>query len=156
MSSSYVLIIFLLILLGVVPLLFFLVDRSLKGGSAKPAEKKAESPKAVVEKPAEPVKAAEVKPAVTMKIYNSELADDLNKMLEETDTNQSSRIQIENHTNKESNISKYITEKKYHGFDFGADGEGIIDDTESEQFTFNREDYKKFMALSNIDDNKPL
>ena len=99
---------------------------------------------------------SEIKSRPTMKIYNSELADDLNAMLKQSSNNESSRLQIENRKNRESNISKYIREKKYRSFDFGKVDDEPIEDDDNEPLTFSREDYKKFMALSNIKDKKPL
>ena len=160
MSVNYVGIVVLLVVLAVVATLFALVDKMLKGDSAKkPAEKKTEVAKPAQEiKPIESVQ--ETKPINTgsrMQIYNSELADDLNAMLsEQPESSQSSRLQVETHTNRESNISKYIHEKNYHGFDFNTDDADSVSAEDNQPMSFSREDYKKFMALSNIDDDKPL
>ncbi len=156
-DNSVTLIIILLIALGVVVLLFAVVDRILKrsGATKKADEKKTESKPIVSEKTSNE-QISEIKSRPTMKIYNSELADDLNAMLKQSSNNESSRLQIENRKNRESNISKYIREKKYRSFDFGKVDDEPIEDDDNEPLTFSREDYKKFMALSNIKDKKPL
>lgn len=149
------LIVILLIILIVVVVSFAVLDRLMKGGFKKPAEKTSTPAKAAQDKPAEkPVE--EPKAPTAMKIYNSELADDLNAMLKDADTATPARLQIENHMNKESNIAKYLQSKNYHGFDFGMDDNFSMDDEANEPMTFTREDYKRFVALSNIDDKKPL
>ena len=90
-----------------------------------------------------------------MEIYNSELADDLQAMLNEQPAETSSRLQIENHVKKSGNIAQYLQSKNYHGFNFDADvNPAEPDDNEKPSFT--SEDYKRIMALSNIDDHKPL
>ncbi len=156
-DNSVTLIIILLIALGVVVLLFAVVDRIFKksGATKKADEKKTESKPIVSEKTSNE-QISEIKSRPTMKIYNSELADDLNAMLKQSSNNESSRLQIENRKNRESNISKYIREKKYRSFDFGKVDDEPIEDDDNEPLTFSREDYKKFMALSNIKDKKPL
>lgn len=150
----------LLIMLVVVVIAFALLDRLIKGGSKKvseitsaPKEKPAEKP---VKEPVLEVKSAP-QAAPQMEIYNSGLADDLNSMLKNSSSASSSRLQIENHLNKKGNIAKYIKDKNYHGFDFGSeDVAANSDDDNEEPLSFTREDYKRIMALSNIDDDKPL
>lgn len=151
-SSS---IIILLVVLVVVIILFAGVDKFLKGGVVKKSPEKKTASKPVVEEKTvkEPTKPKNENPTVpVMKIYNSELADDLNAMLKETDSSKSSRLQIENHINRASHISQYIHDKNYHSFDFGNETEDA--DEVNETLTFNRDDYKRFMALSNIEDKK--
>ncbi len=144
----------LMIVLIVVVASFAVLDRMLKGGSTKKAAPKNTVPKkAPVEKPIEE-SIAVTKTPPTMNIYNSELADDLNEMLKSADNTGPTRLQIENHINKESNISKYLQSKNYRGFNFGD--ESAADNDTEEPLSFTREDYKRIVALSNIDDNKPL
>ena len=140
----------LIIFLVIVVIAFGLIDRLL---NQKPSEPKKNESDAVKPAPAEekpPI--SESKPNV-MQIYNSELADDLNEMLKHTDNNENARLNLENHIDKESNISKYIHEKNYQSFDF-ADSDDSTSSDEEQPMTFTREDYKKFMALSNIDDHQ--
>lgn len=156
--DNYFVIVILVITVIVVALLFKFLDFVLNGGF--PKKKSAEKKPAVKSVTAEEQikkSVVENKPTVSMKIYNSELADDLEAMLKKSSENsQSSRLQVENHVNTENNnISKYIKEKKYSSFDFGV-GDSTNQDDVEEPMTFTREDYKKFMALSNIDDDKPL
>ncbi len=145
-------VIVLMIVLIVVVASFAVLDRMLKGGTNKVAEKKSAPKKTPAEIPTEEPAAVKTLPA--MNIYNSELADDLNAMIKNSNQNTPARLQIENHINKESNITKYLQSKNYRGFDFGDD-ETVTDDTE-QPLTFTREDYKRIVALSNIDDKKPL
>lgn len=143
----------LLIALVVIVLFFAIVDKLLKGSASKKAEDKKPTPKnEPVEKPAAKLP-TENQPQPVMQIYNSELADDLNAMLNETKEEKTSRLQIENRADKVSNISKYIQSKNYHGFDFDSEGLNTTEQDE-DQLTFTRDDYKRFMALSNIDDKK--
>lgn len=140
-----------LVVLAVVMVVFLLVDRLLKNDGKKAAAetKPADKP---VEKPAEkPV--TEVK-IPTIQIYNSELADDLNEILKHTNSNNDARLNIESRVDRESNISKYIHDKKYESFNFADETESMTQDDEQQPMKFTREDYKKFMALSNIDDKK--
>jgi len=156
--NSYFVIVILIVVVVLVVLLFKLLDLFLKGGFAKKktAEKKSATKAPDVEKKqkAAPV---ENKASGALKIYNSELADDLVAMLKDSNESQeSSRLQVEKHMNKaENNISQYIKDKKYRSFDFGTDDANNTEEDE-EPMKFTREDYKKFLALSNIDDNKPL
>ena len=143
----------LLIILILISVFFALVDKLLKGGTNKKTEDKKPVPKTEpIEKPVAKLP-TENKPQPVMQIYNSELADDLNAMLKESKEEKSSRLQIENHTDRVSNISKYIQSKNYHGFDFNSEDQYVAGQDE-DQLTFTREDYKRFMALSNIDDKK--
>lgn len=152
MASDYGFIFVLLAVLIVVIVFFAIVDYYLKNsGKKKTVEKKPAAKPVVEEKPKE-VKPTEPKSTPVMKIYNSELADDLNKIIKETDTSQTSRLNVESHLGRESNISKYIHEKNYQGFHFDAENDNLTE--EDETMTFTREDYKRFMALSNIDDKK--
>ena len=138
-----------LVILAVVLVVFLLADKFLKqDGSKVTKDKKTDEP--AVEKPVEKVPEAPKSPV--LQIYNSELADDLNEMLKHTDNSENSRLNIESHLDRESNISRYIHEKKYEGFNF-AD-ENAPAEEEDQPMKFTREDYKKFMALSNIDDPK--
>lgn len=140
-----------LVVLAVVMIVFLLVDKLLKSdgkkvdAKTKPADKPAE-------KPTEKV-VSEVK-APTIQIYNSELADDLNEILKHTNSDNDARLNIESRVDRESNISKYIHAKKYESFNFADETESISQDEEQQPMKFTREDYKKFMALSNIDDKK--
>ena len=144
-----------LIVLVVVVLLFALVDRLLKSGQKKVADKTPAPKEKPAEKPlAETVE--EIKPQPDMKIYNSELADDLNDILKKSNSNASNRLQIENHMNKEGNIAKYIKSKNYQTFDFGTDDDAAVADEGDKPLSFTREDYKRIVALSNIDESKPL
>lgn len=142
-----------IIIIAVIVALFAILDRVLKGGTKKaekkPEEKKPEPAPAPVQPISKPEPEAVQKP--TMQIYNSELADDLNEILKKTETDNTVRLKIENHVHKESNVAKYIKSKNYRNFDFGAE-----ENTEEkeEPMTFTIEDYKRIMALSNIDDKK--
>ena len=136
----------------IISLLFKILDHFLKNGFKK-TEKKTEEKKT----PAKPEtvltptnQQTEVKP--TMKIYNSELADDLNKILKDSETEDSVRLKIENHVHKESNVAKYIKSKNYQGFDFG--GAETNDEEVEKPLSFTIDDYKRIMALSNIDEKK--
>ncbi len=143
----------LLVVLVLLCVFFAFVDKLLKGGASKKIEDKKPAPKTeLVEKPVAKLP-TENQPQPVMQIYNSELADDLNAMLKETKKEKSSRLQIQNHTDKVSNISKYIQSKNYHGFDFNSDATSE-DEQDENHLTFSRDDYKRFMALSNIDDKK--
>ena len=146
-------IIVLMIILIIVVVLFALLDRLLKGSPKKTTEKSVAPKKTVTEKPVEEPAA---KTLPEMKIYNSELADDLNAIIKNSNQSVPQRLQIENHIDKESNISKYLRSKNYRSFDFGTDDENAATDDEKQPLTFTREDYKRIMALSNIDDKKPL
>ncbi len=150
-DNTFVFIIILLAVLAFVLVFFAVVDRLLKGGTAKKTPEKKPTSKPVSTEKAVEQPAVETKIQPTMKIYNSELADDLNAMLKDAKIDQSSRLQIEKHIERESNISKYIQSKNYHGFNFDTD---TATDNDEEPLTFTREDYKRFMALSNIDDKK--
>lgn len=142
----------MLIMLIVIVVIFALLDRAMKSGIKKTSENNSTPEEKPEAKPIEePVQ--ETKPAPKMEIYNSELADDLNEMLKDSKQTSSSRLQIENHLNKGSNIAKYIQEKNYRSFDFGAENnisDGIDD------ATMNREELKRIIALSHINDDKPL
>ncbi len=149
MNTIRVLIVLVLILVGIV-ILFAVADHLLKTNSKK-NEKKVEQPKAeqevsVVEKKEEVVP--------TMKIYNSELADDLNEIIKQTEQEHSTRLKVDKHTNKEGNISKYIKRKNYQEFDFGGSEEEEMVTQEEDPISFTMDDYKRIMALSNIDDKK--
>ena len=142
-----------IIIIAVIVALFAILDRILKGSTKKtekkPEEKKSEPAPAPVQPISKPESEAVQKP--TMQIYNSELADDLNEILKKTETDNTVRLKIENHVHKESNVAKYIKSKNYRNFDFGA--EENIEEKE-EPMTFTIEDYKRIMALGNIDDKK--
>ena len=144
-----------IIIIAVIVALFAILDRVLKGGTKK-AEKKPEEKKPEPKPAPAPVQPiSKLEPEVvqkpTMQIYNSELADDLNEILKKTETDNTVRLKIENHVHKESNVAKYIKSKNYRNFDFGTE-----ENTEEkeEPMTFTIEDYKRIMALSNIDDKK--
>lgn len=154
-NDSKNLIITLLIVLIIVVVLFMLLDCFLKGGTKKTVEKapaKTEKAEKQIETKPTPV---ENKVLPAMQIYNSELADDLEKMLKNTNLSEPARLEMEKHLNKESNIAKYIQSKNYHNLDFDSE-EDTVSNNEDETLTFNREDYKRFLALSNIDEDKPL
>ena len=145
----------LLIVLLFVMIFFAVLDKLLKGdiGKKKPAPKTEESKKVAKEQvPEKPKPEEPTQPA--MKIYNSELADDLAAMIKAEGDTSTTRLQIEKHTNRESNIAKYIQSKNYHGFDFGTEESAAEKD--NEDLTFTSEDYKRIVALGNIDDAKPL
>ncbi|MBO4726031.1 MAG: hypothetical protein J5598_00330, partial [Clostridia bacterium] len=111
MTNGIVLIVILLIILVVVMVFFAFLDKVLKGSTTKAPEKKP-----VTSMPAKPAEKpnTEKKELPAMKIYNSELADDLDKMIKDSDDRQqTSRLQFENHINKENNITKYIQDKNY-------------------------------------------
>ncbi len=146
MSGNYIsYIIGLLIVLAVVLVLFILVDKLLKDGNKKVTKAEPSSGKTSSEKPADKTATVETKIPV-MHIYNSELADDLNRMIKDSTPNETTRLKVEN---KQSSISKYIQSKNYESFNFANDFETSDDEDDTMKFT--REDYKKFMALSNID-----
>ncbi|MBQ7973459.1 MAG: hypothetical protein IJ295_00685 [Clostridia bacterium] len=150
-SSGLLLIAFIVLL--VVIAFFAILDRLIKNsGSKKPVEKKPEPKKTTekVEPAPAPVETPKTIPA--MKIYNSQLADDLNEIIKKNDNDKSARLKIENHIHKEGNISKYIKGKNYQGFNFGTDE--INADEEDKPMSFTIDDYKRIMALSNIDDKK--
>lgn len=162
-TSLFGSIIVMLILLVVVIVFFAVLDRLLKDKTSKKNTKENPTPKT---KPVEqPTVTAPINPATepaaetvtpaTMQIYNSELADDLYEMLKNSDTNKSSRLQIENHMGKESNITKYLQSKNYQSFDFAKYDSGDSENHE-EPLSMTPEDYKRIVALSNIDDHKPL
>ncbi len=158
-DNPIITIIVLLVILFVLIAVFALLEKYIKAGPTKKTEeKKTESvAKQTAEvKPSNQKSDVEVKTPVEMKIYNSELADDLNQMIKDSNSVQSSRLQIENHLDKESNIRKYIKNKNYHSFDFGTENDDDNSTEEEPAITFTSEDYKRIMALSNIDDNKPL
>lgn len=150
MDIISVLVISVVILVSVI-IIFAFVDRMLKG-STKKSETKTEKTKAA-ENP-KPEIIDQEKKISTMKIYNSELADDLNKIIEASEKDESSRIKIDQYTNKEGSISKYIKKKNYQTFDFGGtdEDENVGDDEDSISFTL--DDYKRIVAISNIDDKK--
>lgn len=143
-----------IIVLVVMLVLFAIVDRILKGGTKKSTQKKTEEkpnkpePKSVI---IEDKKNTPVEPQ--MKIYNSELADDLNEILKKSKVNNSARLKIENHMNKESNVAKYIKSKNYRSFHF-EDQDDTSEQQEEQPMSFTVDDYKRIMALSNIDDKK--
>lgn len=145
---------YVIALLVVVLLLFFLADWYLKRGdkkkTAKPNTKPA--PTATPNKADKP--STEAKPVTkttlpTMTIYNSNLADDLDVMLRDKQT-QPGRPNLSNRVATKGHIANYVAEKNYHTFDFA---EPALTD-EPEPMTFTKEDYKKIVALSNIDDKK--
>ena len=148
MNAASFLIVMLLILVGII-VLFALVDWLMKNDSKKKEAK--------VEQQAEP-KAPEAEnkeeAVPTMKIYNNELADDLNKIIQQTEQEHSSRLKVDKHTNKEGNISKYIKRKNYQEFDFGNNELDDKSVEEEDSMSFTMDDYKRIMALSNIDDKK--
>ncbi|MBR4419100.1 MAG: OadG family protein [Clostridia bacterium] len=148
MNAARFLIVMLLILVGII-VLFALVDWLMKNDSKKKETK--------VEQQAEP-KAPEAEnkeeAVPTMKIYNNELADDLNEIIQKTEQEHSSRLKVEKHTNKEGNISKYIKRKNYQEFDFGNNESDDKSVEEEGSMSFTMDDYKRIMALSNIDDKK--
>ena len=153
MANSTMMILNLIIVLVFVICFFAVLDRLLKSG-AKKSDKKKETKKNE-EKKAEPVEEKPVvnKPQPTMKIYNSELADDLNEILKTSQADASIRLKIENQMKNESNIAKYIKSKNYQSFNF----ESNLDDSEEDvekPLSFSIEDYKRIVALSNIDDKK--
>lgn len=154
-NDSVNLIITLLVVLAVVFVLFMILDRFLKGGTKKPAEKttvKMEDGEKKIEVK-EPLVENKVLPS--MHIYNSELADDLNEMLKNSNSTESTRLKMEKHLDRESHITKYIQSKNYHNSDFENE-EVVTSEDKNESLTFTRDDYKRFMALSNIDEDKPL
>ena len=155
-NSSVGYIIILLVVLAVVIILFAFVDRLIKGSG--PAKKKVEEKQlAPKEMPSEKIvqeNKVETKSPVDMKIYNSELADDLNEIIKNTQRNETSRLQIEKHTDRTGNISKYIRDKNYQSFSFGTEDNTTAGD--DEPMTFTQADYKRIVALSNINDKKPL
>lgn len=142
-----------LVILAVVIVFFLLIDKLLKY-EPKKAEPQKDDTKTEAPKPVEKTVANSVaeKPNVpVMQIYNSELADDLNELLKNSEKKDNSRIKVESHIVESGNISKYVKEKNYHEFNFNEENP---DTAEDEPMTFTREDYKKFMALSNIDQPK--
>lgn len=143
------------IVLVIIIVLFAILDWFLKGGNKK-AEKKPEVKTEAKPEPTPnptPVETKqEPKAEPTMKIHNSELADDLNEILKKSQTENSVRLKIESHAHKESNVAKYIKSKNYRSFEFD-DAPTSENDTE-EPLTFTIDDYKRIMALSNIDDKK--
>ncbi len=138
-------IVLLVVLLG----LFLLVDWYLKRDNKNKATKTAT--KNEVTKPI--TTAAKTEPATAvaqpaMTIYNSNLADDLSTMLETGHAEPTDRKHTGLNANQ-SKIAKYIAEKNYHTFAFDADP-----NTETIPMSLTAEDYKKFVAISNIDDKK--
>ncbi len=140
-----------LVVLFVLVLFFNLLERFLKGSSKKATEKP------VAPKPS-PAKDVEPSETPVLKIYNSELADDLQEILKQSNNNETARLQVESHISKEGNIAKYIKSKNYSGFNFDNDDETDASDDEDgdKGLSFTKEDYKRIMALSNIDDKKSL
>lgn len=151
MDTARFLIILVLLLIGVI-ILFAVSDRLLKGSSKK-NEKKTNEIEPPKENPKQdlPNKEQDVR---TMKIYNSELADDLNALIEKSNQETSSRLKIEKYEDKEGNISKYIKRKNYQEFDFGSANENEEQGEDADSISFTVDDYKRIMALSNIDDKK--
>lgn len=141
-------------LLVIVLLMFVLVDWYLKRGnqkqSDKPAVKKeATEPTDAKEKPtAEPVSTT-VTPLPAMNIYNSNLADDLDAMIK-ADKAQPTRQERGNQITTRGHIAEYVAAKNYHTFSFDAEPNEDVNPS----MTFTKEDYKKIVALSNIDDKK--
>ncbi len=142
-----------IILLIIVIILFALLERLMKNSPKKNTEKV--SPKVNKELPKIIEETTKVESPSDMKIYNNELADDLNEIIKKSN-NKEMRLQIENHLNKKGNIANYIQSKKYRGFNF--ESEEVINDesTDVELPSFTQEDYKRIMAFSNIDDKKSL
>lgn len=152
MPNSLNLIVILLVVLALVVIGFALLERYFKqSASPKKTEEEKSTSDEAVEKP------ITIEPQVppVMKIYNSELADDLSEMIKQSNPSESSRLQIENHIKKQSNISKYIQDKNYQSFDFTEDYAAVSDE-EQPKSSFTSEDYKRIMALSNINDKKQL
>lgn len=150
MDIISVLVISVVMLVSVI-IIFAFVDRILKG-SPKKSETKTEKTK-VAENP-KPEIIDQEKKIPTMKIYNSELADDLNKIIEASEKDESSRIKIDQYTNKEGSISKYIKKKNYQTFDFGGTEEDENGGEDENSLSFTLDDYKRIVAISNIDDKK--
>ncbi len=142
-------------LLVMILLLFFLADWYLKRSDKKKTSKPVISQKT----PAETAKEKQtptvtnpdkqVKPT-TMTIYNSNLADDLDAILKDEETS-SLHHNLSNRLTSKGQIANYVAEKHYHTFTFDNQPETIDN---SETPTFTKEDYKKIVALSNIDDKK--
>lgn len=150
MADSYLgYIIGALVILAAILVVLLLTDKLLKTDNKKPDPNPTEEQP--VEKPAE--KPTTAVNAPVMQIYNSELADDLNELLKNSKNDGDSRLNVEGRIDRQSNITKYIHEKKYEGFNF-VDDDSKTNQEEDVGMKFTREDYKKFMALSNIDDKK--
>lgn len=137
--------------------LFFLTDLFLKKGkktTAPKPEKETPKPTAVKDTPA----AIKPVPTPTEKvapIYNSDLADELDDIIKQNSPEDQTRIQIGKHVRAKSNIAQYLETKNYHTFDFH---EGAVNPDEAatgdDKMTFTKEDYKRIVALSNIDTKK--
>jgi len=142
-----------IIILVIVIILFAILERIMKNSPKKNTEKA--SPKVVKELPKVTEETTKIENPINMKIYNNELADDLNEIINKSN-NKDKRLQIENHLNKKGNIANYIQSKNYHGFNF--DTEEVVNEevTDEDVPTFTKEDYKRIMAFSNIDDKKSL
>lgn len=140
-------------LLVVLLLLFVLVDWYLKRGNQKKADKpaaKTETPKPTAAKEKAIPEAAPTTVALpSMNVYNSNLADDLDAMLK-AGNSQSVRQERTNKITTKGHIADYVAAKNYHTFSFDVDPNEDVD----QSTTFTKEDYKKFVALSNIDDKK--
>lgn len=149
-------IIVLLIVLIIVVVSFAILDRILKNDAKKNSTKIPETKSTdIIESNQEPKN--ELEPAPAMKIYNSELADDINAMLNDQQSDSASnRLQLENHLHKTSNISKYIKSKNYQHFDFVPEENSTEDAETDKSLLVTRDDYKRIIALSHIDDDKPL
>ena len=141
-------------LLVIVLLLFVLVDWYLKRGNqkqtAKPAVKKeVTEPTDAKEKSTPEPAATAVTSLPSMNIYNSNLADDLDAMLKASKS-QPTRQERSNQITAKGHIADYVAIKNYHTFAFDTEPN---EDAE-QPMTFTKKDYKKFVALSNIDDKK--
>ena len=141
------------LIVAIIILVFVLCVFAIVDSMLKKSPKTEKTPtKSVKEKAETPAIPKEETPPV-MQFYNTHLADDLNEILENTNKD-NNRLQIENHLNKKGNVAKYIQSKNYHGFNFET--EDAPTEVTKDELTFTQEDYKRIMALSNIDDRKPL
>ena len=141
-------------LLVIVLVLFLLGDWYLKRSGQKKTDKPAaknEAKAATEVKPnrTESASTAATTTPPTMNIYNSNLADDLDTMLE-VSKSQPTHQERSNQITTKSHIADYVAAKHYHTFSFDEDA----NEEEKPTMTFTKEDYKKIVALSNIDDKK--
>lgn len=142
-----------IIILIIVLLLFAVLDRLIKSSPQKNIEKT--TPKVSKETPIVPIEVPKNDNPPVMKVYNNELADELNEIIKKNN-NEDKRLQIDNHLNKKSNIANYIQNKKYSTFNFDSETIPNDENTDEEVSSFTKEDYKRIMAFSNIDDKKTL
>ena len=147
----------LLVLVALV-LILQLIDYLMKKDKSKkksPAAAQPAKPTATQQTPSTEQPSNQPSTPQRLTIYNSELADDLETMLNQKQTENQTRIEIGKHLNRENHVKEYLKSKNYHSFEFNDENNSDNankDNEEAEGFT--KEDYKRIMTLSNIVDKK--